>query len=362
MEPTRTSLAGQCISFCRLLELGAHLDLNSLNGPQRKVLRDAVVEAFDRDGLNSLLVDTGFEPLENLTGNKGFETQAFEIIKTFHSEGKLQAFVQAMLEEEGDRPSLRMAMKRASGFGLERQIRSSGFSNTYLWADTLTCLTRKVCHIRIVDGVDVHNGTGFLVGPDLVLTNYHVLEDVIGGGIPPEKVQLTFDYAELAEGRADAIGCLLSDDWLLHHSPYSPADLAPDAGVPQNGELDYALVRISKAVGEIDAPDGTDRGWVDLATAPALPAHGDIVFILHHPSGHPVKHSIGVTKPVKSPDRLRYDADTDRGSSGGMVLNAQLQAFGLHHAGDPDTKIKAQYNQGIPLDLIGKSIAAKVAL
>lgn len=359
-----------------MLVLGAHLDLNSLNGPQRKVLRRAVVEAFDRDGLNSLMVDTGFGSLENLTGNKGFETQAFDVIKTFHTEGKLSSFVQAMLEEEGDRPSLRklntqlgfvdksadMAMKRASGFGLERQIRSSGFSNTYLWADTLTCLTRKVCHIRIVDGVDVHNGTGFLVGPDLVLTNYHVLEGVIGGDIPPEKVQLTFDYAELAEGRADAIGCLLSDDWLLHHSPYSPADLAPDAGVPQNGELDYALVRINKAVGEIDAPDGTDRGWVDLAAAPALPADGDIVFILHHPSGHPVKHSIGVTKPVQSPDRLRYDADTDRGSSGGMVLNAQLQAFGLHHAGDPDTKIKAQYNQGIPLDLIGKSIATKVAL
>lgn len=363
------------ISFVKQTEnlWGLRLDFNSLNGPQRKVLREAITEAFDRDELNGLMVDTGFGALEDLTGPKGFKSQAFDVIQTFHREGRLEPFVLAVLDEESDRPSLRKlntqlgfvddhsedAIKRVSGLSLERSVRNSGFSNPYLWANTLTCLTRKICQIRIVDGVQVQYGTGFLVGPDLVLTNFHVMEDVIEGRISPEKVQLTFDYAELAEGRADAIGCLLTDDWKLSYSPYSNADLAPNAGDPQPDELDYAVVRIDRAVGDIAAPDGSHRGWVDLAATPAMPADGAIVYILQHPAGDTVKQSVGTTKPPVNPVRLRYDADTDKGSSGGMVLDERLQAYALHHAGDPDAKIKAHYNQGIPLDLIHQSLTAQ---
>ena len=61
----------------------------------------------------------------------------------------------------------------------------------------------------------------------------------------------------------------------------------------------------------------------------------------------------------ESGTRLRYDADTLNGSSGSGVFNQRLELAALHHAGDPASKIRAQYNQGIPIGAIVTMLGRK---
>jgi hypothetical protein len=45
-----------------------------------------------------------------------------------------------------------------------------------------------------------------------------------------------------------------------------------------------------------------------------------------------------------------------------LVLDQELRPVALHHAGDPDSKIKARYNQGIPLHLIHAALAGRAEI
>ena len=50
--------------------------------------------------------------------------------------------------------------------------------------------------------------------------------------------------------------------------------------------------------------------------------------------------------------RIRYDTDTQEGSSGSGVFNNKLELVALHHARDPYSNWKIPYNQGIPIGKI----------
>ena len=187
----------------------------------------------------------------------------------------------------------------------------------------------------------------------MVLTNFHVIEPLLLGEASPDTCRVRFDYAERADERHEGVDYRLSDNWQERIARYSPADLAVDAGLPSDNELDFAVIRLSDAVGGAPAAaGGPPRGWIDLAEAGDAPGEGAIVFILQHPEGAPIKQTIGIIQESPTPLRLRYDADTDKGSSGALVLDSNLKPVALHHAGDPDSRIKARYNQGIPLHLI----------
>jgi V8-like Glu-specific endopeptidase len=143
----------------------------------------------------------------------------------------------------------------------------------------------------------------------------------------------------------------LGADWHVASAPYSAADTQED-GQPTAGELDFALLRLA-------APAGDKLGWFKLRdTAPN--AADTIVFVLQHPEGKPLKQSIGILHQSKTPMRLRYDADTEPGSSGAAVLDQRLELVALHHAGDPNYKTQARYNQGVPVALIREHLAADV--
>ena len=103
---------------------------------------------------------------------------------------------------------------------------------------------------------------------------------------------------------------------------------------------------------------GEPRGWFDLAAAAPPDRQDGIVFVLQHPQGEPLKQSIGVLQPSESPVRMRYDADTKPGSSGALVLDQQLEPVALHHAGDPSSRIRAHFNQGIPLTRIRTALGS----
>jgi V8-like Glu-specific endopeptidase len=339
------------------------VDFNRLTGPQRKMLREALMGVFRRSrDLDMFLDDNGFEPLGDIVESGPFQAEVFDLIRELERRGRLADLVQKIRSAHADAPALEdlqtrlgLADSSAEGqrvvrsAGLERMVRDAGFEDLNLWAGRLVAAGKKICRISYALDTGDMRGTGFLVAADLVLTNYHVFEPVIKGKANAGAVQINFGYAETEHGVAAGSMVKLGDDWHVASAPYSAADLQED-GQPSAGELDFTLLRLG-------APAGEKLGWFKLRDASPEP-DDTIVFVLQHPEGKPLKQSVGILRESKSPMRLRYDADTEPGSSGAAVLDQRLELVALHHAGDPNFKTKARYNQGVPIALIREHLAA----
>jgi hypothetical protein len=123
--------------------------------------------------------------------------------------------------------------------------------------------------------------------------------------------------------------------------------------------------------------DGKKGATVELGTRPAeydlSPPSATMHFVVTYGGEIQEKTAMAddvflrFTFPVPDPPpnangngtRLRYDTNTEGGSSGSPCLDAKLNLVALHHGGDPDTGRLAQYNQGIPIDRIVSHLAAR---
>jgi hypothetical protein len=85
-----------------------------------------------------------------------------------------------------------------------------------------------------------------------------------------------------------------------------------------------------------------------MPVSPGAPVH-----IYQHPKGAKLGEAIGSVLNLNH-TRIRYNANTEPGSSGSPCLNANLDLVALHHVGDPGNPLqpKPTYNQGIPIDRI----------
>src|SRR5205807_2628438 len=128
-------------------------------------------------------------------------------------------------------------------------------------------LQRQICRIVIQYGRKSISGMGFLLGPDIVITNYHVLKEVIDGDIPSEKIKLYFDYKLKEDGQIldEGKDYQLAEDWLADLSENSELDrkVTDQLVNVEAGHLDYVLLRLKKKPGEELIRDETMRGWIE---------------------------------------------------------------------------------------------------
>jgi Trypsin-like peptidase domain len=249
--------------------------------------------------------------------------------------------------------SVALADSGAEQHALEREIiESSGLGDTVLWHARLGERLRQVARVEVpLEADGTVTGTGFLVAPNLVLTNYHVVARILDGEAQPEAVRVRFDHAvnpgDPVPKQGTVIG--LATNWLAAWRPYSAVDLKVDSGdqLPDKDELDFAFLRLASPL--------PDRGRVRLSRpvgkAPGLVA-GDWLIILQHPGAEPLKQAFGLSLGEnQNHTRLRYKVTTDEGSSGSPVLNERLDLVALHHAGDPNFEKwhTAEYNAAIPV-------------
>jgi hypothetical protein len=163
-------------------------------------------------------------------------------------------------------------------------------------------------------------GTAFLIAPDLVLTNRHVVGDL----------------PNLSQGGVRFNVGLQGDvQWRYF------TRLETDSAVE---ELDFALLRLAAP-----APGAP----LTLSTEACY--KGQAANILQYPEGGPMQVALRCNEVLQvDPKRLYYVTDTDEGSSGSPVFNDDWQVIALHRAGiEDDAKHKVKYaNQGIPLTAI----------
>jgi hypothetical protein len=281
-----------------------------------------------------------------------------EITKTFPEavsvpERKIELSAQTAGVTQADAPT------NAHAPGLQRNVRPYlAKLDIRVWQSRLSQIERKVCRVEL-DGNAL--GTGFLVGPDTVLTNWHVFEAAKNQG-KPERLGCRFDYEVLPDGTTQPGQLvMLQAAGLLDSSPYSAAEATskPDNPLPTAAELDYALLRLASRVGEQQV-EGAARGWIALPKA-VLPLAADVpILIVQHPEGSPMKLAMDTQAVIGlngNGTRINYRTNTDPGSSGSPVFSMDWDIVALHHSGDP-AWVNPTYNQGVPIELVRQRIEA----
>jgi S1-C subfamily serine protease len=209
-------------------------------------------------------------------------------------------------------------------------------------------------------------GTGFLVGNDRVLTNQHVAELLPAQGA---QIGCRFDYRALPGGTAVRPGVLVQahdTQPVLAQRGWADSDVRAGGVPPTPQQLDYALLQLAEPAGQFPSgrsdefAGGSARGFFTLGAAP-VPAPGQDLFVLQHPTGSPLKLAVGRVQPglPSTPLRLQHDAPTEAGSSGSPCFNQRLELVALHHATDPLDPAAPRFNQAIPLALVKADLQAQ---
>ena len=196
------------------------------------------------------------------------------------------------------------------------------------WFERGTAAGKSVCRIILRDGAqrEVGYGTGFLVGPGVVLTNHHVLEDAATAASAIAEFGYEFDIA--GNPKPTARFALQPDRFFFT----SPQDV-----------LDFSFV----AVAPVDSVSGrslSDFGWLRLNGQVGKVTVAEWVSIIQHPSGLPKQVAARENQLLKIADTtLLYATDTAPGSSGSPVFNDSWQVVALHHSGVPDTDAQGNW-------------------
>lgn len=335
-------------------------NVRKLSGLQKRILREAILETFDRDDLELMVSDRLDTKLNVIVGSGRLDKEVYDLIEWAGQRAKLDQLIGGVTAE---RPHLATALAfstpptiaSAEPSRLERLIRNGeGIDRFGPMMERFLALQGQVCRIEAALG-----GTGFLVAPDLVLTNYHVLEREIAKRDFSDVV-CRFDF--LSEASRGVAARPVASGSCLAYARYAPADESKGGRLPVKGELDYALIRLSTPVGSEPVDDkGRLRGTVAVSASAAVPAEQRILFIAQHPDGAPLSSSWGLSRGAANGGmRMWYTVETLAGSSGSPVFDGDLSLVALHHAGEPGSKLQpGEYNQGIPISVIVADLAEK---
>ncbi|RTQ52096.1 serine protease [Hymenobacter gummosus] len=170
-------------------------------------------------------------------------------------------------------------------------------------------------------------GTGFLVAPNLLLTNQHVLESADVA----RHSWVEFEHEETYSGQ------------MLRSAIF---DLCPDVvylSSPADDGLDYALVAVASQPRQAESnwPQATlaGFGFNQLSSEEGKLVKGEPIHIIHHPEGQARQLSLRNNRLMALADAqlagswMHYETDTLHGSSGGPLFNNQWEVVGIHHAG-----------------------------
>jgi hypothetical protein len=353
-----------------------------LSGSQIKHYVEALSAAFPPPRFTQLLLGRLDKHVYNISMGPDYISILYDVVVAANHEGWALQLLDAARASNPNNPQL-LAFEESLGLGvipvpnkvsLEKIVNErSSFQNVLEFRTRLGLLESWLCAFEIPKS----GGTGLLVGPDLVLTNYHVIEGILNGKVSPANVRCRFDYKALSGGETVNAGTAirLADNWDVVHAGYSQADIDPDNQAWGADELDFAIVRLNREIGKEPIGDkaesqAPERQWFTLPAQPAALARNDILFILQHPQDleavgvklQPMQLAIGTVLSFTGNGlRMRHDTRTLPGSSGSPVFNADLELAALHHAGEPNNRLDyhGAYNQAIPLGEITRYLKDK---
>ncbi|MER8802305.1 serine protease [Mesorhizobium sp. M0998] len=275
-------------------------------------------------------------------------------------------------------PLARLAALQANVQAPEDPFFNSDFVDLYY-----PRVQRTVCAVGLGGPVNKLRGTGFLIAPDLVLTNFHVVmeflavqsengEDKITTTALGDQLFFFFDYLsaprplvppDADRPHASVMVRAVTDNWLVR----ARCNLSNDGSPPYAGEVhkkyDYAVIRLERAVGNVPSrrSGGSLRGWLALDNDISFfDEIGNRLVVLQHPEGAEQLWDVGIyAKQDPSKTRIWYSVNTEKGASGAPAVDRKGRLYALHNASvldkagaplelDPGLRV----NQGIRIDVI----------
>ena len=212
----------------------------------------------------------------------------------------------------------------------------------------------RSCRIRVEDET---RGTGFLIGPNLVLTCLHVIEQTSDEGEPhaAEMGAISVLFSKIPEW--DRIGGTIETRVtnILGYSPPSSSEREGHADKiqPTEDELDYALLQLDRHIGQEQAGIAAQRGWYLLPRAVMALDAATPLMICHQPRDR-LTLSINTNPNVFYTGgnyRLNYGVNTTNGSSGSLVSTLAGKPLALHQYGAAGG-MREVSNHGVPLHCI----------
>jgi endonuclease G len=194
-------------------------------------------------------------------------------------------------------------------------------------------------------------GSGFLVGPGLFLTNNHVIPSREAAA----QMVVEFDYESSSDGVASPITTFSFDPSKC---------FVPD---PIDG-LDFTLIALGARLQGLKGLPSF--GFIVLSDANDKHMLGEIANIIQHPQGgykQLVVRENNIVSRDETHDVLHYLADTEKGSSGSPVCNNDWEPIALHHWGEAHLELKdslgaplrQDVNEGIRISAIVKALKAR---
>jgi V8-like Glu-specific endopeptidase len=316
-----------------------------MNGEQYRSLHEALVAAFpDANSLRRMVRFGLNQNLDAVADTGRLNDAVFELLKWAESHNRIDQLIVAARNSNPGNSMLREIAEELQLAANSRElesvvIQSVGFNDVAAWRYEMSRSELAVCRVEM----GPRSGTGFLIGADLVMTNYHVVKDAISGNFNPNNIVARFDYKTDMRGIAVQSGeeYRVADSWLIDSSP---AD-----------ELDYALIRVKANPGEMHVagqPDAPQRRWL-VPVAHAFTA-GETLLIIQHPEGKPLKLSAGTFLRSKtSPPRIIHNVSTLGGSSGSPSFTSDWRLVALHNGGSPTE------NEAVPFSAILQELKSK---
>jgi hypothetical protein len=205
----------------------------------------------------------------------------------------------------------------------------------------------------LIEVAGTPRGTGFLVGPDLLLTAAHVIDARRWPPAPAPQACAVFDYvAEPGRSLAESGVRVPVVDFIEASLP-TDAEIAAtpaDWDAPAD-HLDFALLKLGYAVPPERGAAGC-RGVYQLDRTVYNFSGSPVLFVLQHPVGQFQKLTWIRTAPKCNTvgTRIRYGGNTLPGSSGSPVIDVRGRLVALHHY------TQGGVNQGVPISVIADTL------
>lgn len=326
----------------------------NLSNDDRKQLREALTSAFRNYPSLKIFVSDYFPVrLNEIAPSTATKIAADALIEHFEEGGKdgdVSDLILALYQERSRNPEVQKLMSRLKGFLQQRLLLDpnvadvgeqpfelpSPYDDVQLEAFLPRSfsyeadvgqlrrglqLANAVCKITFTDRATT--GTGVLIAPDLVLTNYHVLSRQVMA----ERSLL----ADKAKTLRFEFGFVSAE----HATPISPdtfgvAPTNPIVACSPPAQLDYALLRVDPQIAHADYIQPVAMH----STVPLLHPQ-DGLNVLQHPEGNVMQVSLsasGVVQTDAGRNRVWYVNRTQGGSSGSPCFNHDWELVALHHA------------------------------
>jgi hypothetical protein len=344
-------------------------------------LHRALLGAFTSDEFDELLATRLGVRADLLSPPGDMSARVFDVLQTAERAGWTTDLVRAAYEARPNHDDL-SAIHRELGLDTLISVQHAGapaaetsdardardeqrlskpFLHIGLWRERLAAIESWVCRMEVGgDRSEKDMATGFLVGPDAIMTCHHVVADVVAGRRSPAAVRARFDYRMLTSGSTEGLVVRLHPtDWLIDATPPSPSEISQKEGrLPSPDELDHAVLRLARPIGreplDPSAPSGPQRGWLRIPDAGPMIVRGMGLMIVHYPLGNPLQITIdtdAVTEVNKNRTRVRYTTNTVPGSGGAPCFNTEFELVAMHHRAVVDRSSRG-YGEGIPVAAI----------